>query len=60
MRKRDIPELLALMVGAGVYLLTFQATEGTVMAFCWVHLGLIGCAVAAYSRAEPLSAGQRS
>ena len=60
MRERDIPELLALMVGAGVYLLTFQATEGTVMAFCWVHLGLIGCAVAAYSRAEPLSAGQRS
>lgn len=40
------PELLALLLGCSVYAITFQATEGTLLAFTWVHLGLIGCAVA--------------
>jgi O-antigen ligase len=40
------PELLALLFSAVVYAITFQITEGTLLAFSWVHLGLIGCAVA--------------
>jgi hypothetical protein len=40
------PELLALLLGSSVYVITFQATEGTLLAFPWVHLGLIACAVA--------------
>jgi hypothetical protein len=36
------------MLGALVYSLTFQATEGTLLAFSWIHLGLIGCAVSIY------------
>jgi len=39
------PELIALLAGGVVYCITFQATEGTLLAFPWVHLGLIGCAV---------------
>jgi len=39
---------MTLMLGALVYSLTFQATEGTLLAFSWVHLGLIGCAVSIY------------
>jgi O-antigen ligase len=38
-------EILALSAGALVYLVTFQATEGTLLAFPWVHLGLIACAL---------------
>ncbi|HET9182722.1 MAG TPA: O-antigen ligase family protein [Candidatus Angelobacter sp.] len=48
LRKQHHPELLGLMLGALVYSMTFQATEGTLLAFSWVHLGLIGCAVAIY------------
>lgn len=43
------PELLALVLGTAVYMITFQATEGTVLAFAWVHLGLIACAAAIYA-----------
>jgi O-antigen ligase len=39
-------ELVALLMGGIVYCISFQATEGTLLAFSWVHLGLIGCAVA--------------
>jgi O-antigen ligase/polysaccharide polymerase Wzy-like membrane protein len=42
------PELLALVFAAVVYSITFQATEGTLLAFTWVHLGLIACAVSLY------------
>jgi len=38
-------ELLALLLSGVVYSVTFQATEGTLLAFPWVQLGLIGCAV---------------
>jgi len=46
LRRRSHPELLALLLGGVVYFIAFQATEGTLLAFTWVHLGLIGCAVA--------------
>jgi O-antigen ligase len=45
-------ELLALLLSGVVYCITFQATEGTLLAFPWVHLGLIGCAVSIMSRKE--------
>jgi len=42
-------ELLALLLSGVVYSVTFQATEGTLLAFPWVQLGLIGCAVTVFS-----------
>ena len=45
-------ELLALLLSGVVYAITFQATEGTLLAFPWVHLGLIGCAVSIMGRQE--------
>ena len=40
------PILIALLASALVYCISFQATEGTLLAFPWVHLGLIGSAIA--------------
>ena len=42
------PELVALLASALVYCVSFQATEGTLLAFSWVHLGLIGCAISIF------------
>src|SRR5258708_24058909 len=39
------PMLLALLVSAVVYVVSFQVTEGTILAFSWVDLGVMGCAV---------------
>ena len=50
LRSGDHPELLALVLGALVYTVTFQFTEGTLLAFSWVHLGLIASGVALYRR----------
>jgi hypothetical protein len=46
------PELVALLASALVYCISFQATEGTLLAFPWVHLGLIGCAISVLSTSE--------
>lgn len=46
------PELVALLASALVYCISFQATEGTLLAFPWVHLGLIGCAISVFSTSE--------
>jgi O-antigen ligase len=51
-RKNRSPELLALMLSGVVYCFTFQATEATLLAFSWVHLGLIACAVAMYQNVD--------
>lgn len=64
LRKEYIPELLALMLGALIYSMTFQATEGTLLAYSWVHLGLIGCVVSIYyprgkGLREPLEAASQ-
>jgi O-antigen ligase len=45
LKRRFSPELLALLCSGVVYSITFQATEGTLLAFPWVQLGLISCAV---------------
>src|ERR1041385_7639887 len=42
------PMLIALLASALVYCISFQATEGTLLAFPWVHLGLIGCAISVF------------
>ncbi|MGB8129552.1 MAG: O-antigen ligase family protein [Candidatus Angelobacter sp.] len=47
------PELLALLASALVYCISFQATEGTLLAFSWVHLGLIGCAISIFLASKP-------
>lgn len=45
MKYRPDPPLAALLLGMVVYCVTFQLTEGTLLAFTWVHLGLIACAL---------------
>lgn len=44
------PELLALAIASLVYAVSFQTTEGTLMAFTWVHIGLIACGISLYAR----------
>ena len=53
------PELLALLLACVVYAVTFQATEGTLLEFFWVHIGLLGCAVSVYRNSEPETVGSR-
>jgi O-Antigen ligase len=45
LRQEWRPDLLALLLGCVLYAVTFQATEGTLLAFFWVQLGLLGSAV---------------
>jgi O-antigen ligase/polysaccharide polymerase Wzy-like membrane protein len=52
LRQVSDPALLALTVSSVVYLVSFQATEGTILAFTWVHLGMIACAVALAAAGE--------
>jgi O-antigen ligase len=48
LKSESNPELVALLASALVYCVSFQATEGTLLAFSWVHLGLIGCAISIF------------
>jgi len=50
LKKESHPELLALGLAVLIYTVSFQTTEGTLMAFFWVHVGLIACGVSIYSR----------
>lgn len=52
LRRQSGPELVALLASACVYLISFQATEGTLLSFTWVHLGLIGCALSLFHKAH--------
>lgn len=52
LKKQNFPELAALLTGSLVYCVSFQATEGTLLAFVWVQLGLVGCAISLMKRAE--------
>src|SRR5262249_12702969 len=49
LKRESSPELVALLAAGLVYVITFQATEGTLLAFSWVHFGLAGCAVSIMS-----------
>jgi hypothetical protein len=37
--------MVALMCGTVLYAMTFQATEATILAFTWVHLGLLASGI---------------
>jgi O-antigen ligase len=39
-----VPMLIALTAGALLYGISFHFTDGTMVAFCWVHLGLLASA----------------
>ena len=51
-RRENSTELLGLLLSAIVYCIAFQFTEGTLLAFAWVHLGLIGTAIALLKNRE--------
>ena len=38
------PMLLGLSAGGLIYGISFQSTDGTTLAFCWIHLGLLASA----------------
>jgi O-antigen ligase len=44
--------VLALSAGCLIYAISFQATDGTILAFFWVHMGTLGAAVAC-AESEP-------
>jgi oligosaccharide repeat unit polymerase len=46
--------LIALSAGLLLYAITFQATEATILAFTWVHLGLLAAAVALVQSSRPM------
>lgn len=52
LKRHPHPELGALAVAALVYCVSFQTTEGTLMAFFWVHMGMIGRGLSLYSRSN--------
>ena len=52
LKKTPNLELEALLLAFVVYCVSFQFTEGTLLAFTWVHLGMIACAVALFSAAN--------
>jgi len=49
LKKTPVLELEALVLAFVVYCVSFQFTEGTLLAFTWVHLGLIACAVVLFN-----------
>jgi hypothetical protein len=55
LKRKSNPELMALVFAGLVYCISFQATEGTLLAFTWVHLGLIGCALSIYKWSDETS-----
>jgi O-antigen ligase len=59
LKREAHPELLALLLSGVVYSIAFQATEGTLLAFTWVHLGLIGCALALFRRSMIVNAPEK-
>ena len=52
MKQEPIAELEALAIAGLLYCVSFQFTEGSMLAFSWVHLGLLASGLAIYQRAE--------
>jgi hypothetical protein len=52
LKKTPNVELEALVLAFVVYCVSFQFTEGTLLAFTWVHLGLMACALAIFGTAN--------
>jgi hypothetical protein len=40
----QVPMLVGLSAGGLLYGISFQSTDGTILAFCWIHLGLLASA----------------
>jgi O-Antigen ligase len=55
---REVATLVGLSAGVLLYVMSFQLTDGTTLAFCWVHLGFL--AAAATLIGTPNTAGTRS
>jgi O-antigen ligase len=47
------PMLSALLAGTLFYAISFQATDGTTLAFSWVHLGLLASAASLLKNSNP-------
>jgi hypothetical protein len=45
--------LTALLAGCALYAITFQATEATMLAFTWIHVGLLSAGVAIIQQDRP-------
>jgi O-antigen ligase len=52
--------VLGLVAGTLVYALCFQLTDGTILAFCWVHLGFLASAAILYKDAPAAAQGSRT
>lgn len=52
MRGDSPPELLGLLVAGVVYCISFQTTDGTILSFPWIHLGLIAAGTTLSNTAE--------
>jgi O-antigen ligase len=46
--------LIGLSAGTLVYAISFESTDGTILAFSWIHLGLLASAVALFSNSTEL------
>lgn len=46
------PELLGLLLAGVVYCISFQTTDGTILSFPWIHLGLIAAGTTLSNTAE--------
>jgi O-antigen ligase/polysaccharide polymerase Wzy-like membrane protein len=54
LRREPVPEMAGLLVASLVYCVSFQFTEGTLLGFSWLHLGLIAAGVAVYQQGNQL------
>lgn len=54
-RDDQVGMLLALVAGALLYSISFQTTDGTILAFCWVHLGFLATAAILLARWQSLN-----
>src|SRR5262249_54017913 len=59
-RRTGNAELAGLLISSIVYFLAFQATEGTLLAFSWVHMGLLGTGIAIYANSKEESEALRA
>ena len=59
-RNYEISMLLGLSAGALLYSISFQATDGTILAFSWVHLGFLASAAILINRSESDINGRRA
>jgi O-antigen ligase len=48
-----LPVLFALTAGGFLYAISFQFTEGTTLAFCWVHLGFLATTAILMAASQP-------